>query len=117
MVPQATPTPEPSPTPANTSADEEQATRLRSLGWATNMQKRTVPLGEVGFWGLLRDQIPPIYTPRFDTPEQANAYLEADEPVIGLEIKGDARAYPLRILIYHEIVNDEVGGEPVAVTY
>ena len=40
-----------------------------------------------------------------------------EEPVIGLEINGVARAYPLSILIWHEIVNDEIGGRPVTVTY
>ena len=43
--------------------------------------------------------------------------LAPQEPVVGLTIDGDARAYPLRILTWHEIVNDVVGGTPVAVTY
>jgi hypothetical protein len=43
--------------------------------------------------------------------------LAPQEPVIGLQINGDARAYPLRLLIWHEIANDIVGGVPVAVTY
>ena len=47
----------------------------------------------------------------------AEATLPENEPVIGLVINGDARAYPLRILIWHEIVNDVVGGVPVAITY
>ena len=47
----------------------------------------------------------------------AEASLPENEPVIGLVINGDAWAYPLRILIWHEIVNDVVGGVPVAITY
>ena len=47
----------------------------------------------------------------------ASAGLAPAEPVIALEIGGDARAYPLRILLWHEIVNDVVGGVPVVVTY
>lgn len=42
---------------------------------------------------------------------------ESNEPVVGLEINGDARAYPVRLLSLHEIVNDVVGGEPVAITW
>ena len=42
---------------------------------------------------------------------------EKEEPVIVLEIDGEAKAYPLRILIWHEIVNDELAGVPVVVTY
>ncbi len=63
------------------------------------------------------DGIPPIDEPAFVTVAEADAYLEADEPVVVLDIDGDARAYPVQVLIWHEIVNDEVGGVPVSVTY
>ena len=63
------------------------------------------------------DAIPSIDEPNFDTVEAAGGWLEAREPVIAFELNGDARAYPLRILTWHEIVNDVVGGEPVIVTY
>ena len=49
--------------------------------------------------------------------DAAAAVLAPTEPVIGLVVDGDARAYPLRVLIWHEIANDTVGGRPVAVTY
>lgn len=61
------------------------------------------------------DCIPSIDNPGFETGEVN--WLEDSERVIGVEINGDARAYPLKILSKHEIVNDNVGGEPVAVTY
>lgn len=63
------------------------------------------------------DGIPPIDDPAFVRPDEASSFLDEREPVISLEIDGDARAYPARILLWHEIVNDEVGGEPVSVTY
>ncbi|MYE32615.1 MAG: DUF3179 domain-containing protein [Chloroflexi bacterium] len=63
------------------------------------------------------DAIPSIDEPNFDTVEGASAWLEPQEPVVAFEHGGDARAYPLRILTWHEIVNDVVGGEPVLVTY
>ena len=62
------------------------------------------------------DGIPAIDHPRFLRPAQVS-FLSADEPVLALQIAGDARAYPVQILIWHEIVNDTVGGVPVAVTY
>jgi hypothetical protein len=49
--------------------------------------------------------------------QKAEEFLEDSELVVGLNINGDVRAYPLQILVWHEIVNDKVGGVPVAVTY
>ena len=53
----------------------------------------------------------------FTSIAEADSWLEAQEPVILFENAGDARAYPLQILTWHEIVNDEVGGLPVSVTF
>jgi hypothetical protein len=62
------------------------------------------------------DGIPPIDDPKFLSPVGAT-FLADGEPVLAVEIDGDARAYPLQIMTWHEIVNDEIGGVPVAVTY
>lgn len=62
------------------------------------------------------DCIPSIDEPRFQSTDEAN-WLEANDLVIGVEVDGTARAYPLRILNVHEVVNDRIAGEPVAVTY
>lgn len=62
------------------------------------------------------DGIPPIDDPRYERVSDVD-WLAAREPVIALTIGDDARAYPLQILTWHEIVNDEVGGVPVAVTF
>jgi uncharacterized protein DUF3179 len=62
------------------------------------------------------DGIPAIDHPRFLRTAQVN-FLKPDEPVLALQIGADARAYPVQILIWHEIVNDTVGRVPVAVTY
>jgi hypothetical protein len=67
--------------------------------------------------GASRDQIPAIDAPRFETPEQAAALLPPESLVVGLELNGDARAYPVSLLSLHEVVNDVVGGEPVAITW
>lgn len=67
--------------------------------------------GEIHFV-LFRDAIPALTDPRF-----GDSFADENAFVIGVEIAGDARAYPLSILSFHEIVNDVVGGIPVAVTY
>jgi hypothetical protein len=66
---------------------------------------------------LPEDSIKAIDDPRFETAESAFAFMKPDERVIGVVINGDARAYPINVLSVHEIVNDEVGGEPVAITW
>jgi hypothetical protein len=83
----------------------------------TNFGKHTVPLQEIRSGGPPKDGIPPIDRPRFIDSEAAARWLDAREPVIVFERKGDVRAYPLQILTFHEIVNDTVGGAPVAVTF
>src|SRR5919108_3142191 len=85
-------------------------------GLRTDESKALVPLNEIIAGGPPPDGIPAIDCPAFVTPDQA-AWLKAQEPVLALEVGGDARAYPLQILMWHEIVNDVVGGKPVAVTY
>lgn len=61
------------------------------------------------------DGIPPIYTPRFVSAQEAP--LIDDELVMGVVIDGDARAYPVTVMRFREIVNDEIGGWPVLVTW
>jgi hypothetical protein len=63
------------------------------------------------------DGIPSIDTPVFLGVHENLEILPPNEPVVALEINGDARAYPVRALVWHEIVNDTVGGVPVVVTY
>ena len=90
--------------------------RLSSSGWDTDFKFHTVPYSEIRSV-IPRDNIPSIDSPTFVSPTEASAWLEDVEPVVSLEIGADARAYPLQILTWHEIVNDDVGGVPVAVTF
>ncbi len=83
----------------------------------TDTSKALVPLDEIISGGPPPDGIPAIDRPTFVAPAAADAWLRPKEPVLALEINGDARAYPLQILMWHEIVNDTVGGRAVAVTY
>lgn len=66
---------------------------------------------------LPADRIPSIDEPKFFSAEEASGWLEDKELVLGLFYKGVARAYPLQILVWHEIVNDVVAGEPMLITY
>ena len=63
------------------------------------------------------DAIPAILEPSFVTPDGATDWMDEDEQVLGLSINGEHRAYPIKMLSRHEIVNDVVGGVPVAVTW
>ena len=83
----------------------------------TDLSKALVPLEEIISGGPPPDGIPAIDRPVFVSPGAADAWLSPREPVLALHVNGDARAYPLQILMWHEIVNDTVGGRPVAVTY
>ena len=136
-----TPTPSPSPSPTTTSAptpmsetddastpDERVApdpdfekelreARFSTRGWETDFSRHSVPYSEIISGGPPPDGIPPIDDPKFVSPEDADRWLTGQEPVIALEIDGDARAYPLQIMIWHEIVNDVVGDVPVTVTF
>jgi len=64
-----------------------------------------------------KDGIPSIDDPSFDSVEEGDDALDPEDPVFGVEIDGDARAYRQDVLVHHEIVNDTVGGRNVAVTY
>ena len=66
---------------------------------------------------LGRDGIPAILAPEFLDANAALLAMAPDERVLGLSLNGDHRAYPLNLLSRHEIVNDTVGGVPVAVTW
>ncbi len=82
----------------------------------TDFSKHSVDFDEIRSGGPPRDAIPAIDSPKF-VPVSEAGMLSDTEPVIGLVVNGDARAYPLRILTWHEIVNDTVGGIPVTVTF
>jgi Protein of unknown function (DUF3179) len=83
----------------------------------TDTSKALVPLEEIVSGGPPPDGIPAIDRPSFVTPADATRWIAPKEPVLALEVKGDARAYPLQILMWHEIANDVVGGVPVAITF
>ncbi|MFT5897013.1 MAG: hypothetical protein ACI8VW_003897 [bacterium] len=83
----------------------------------TNHQKSSVSIDEILTGGPPRDGIPAIDAPKFVGTAIAKIWLQDQEPVIALIVNDEARAYPLQILMYHEIVNDVIAGVPVAVTF
>ncbi len=85
--------------------------------WKTDFSNHTVPFDEISSGGPAKDGIPAIDHPRFETVRQADRWLDDREPVVLVNIGNVAKAYPLQILIWHEIVNDEVGDTPVSVTF
>ncbi len=97
--------------------DPDAVSAWRNIGWMTNFDVALVKFDEIFWGGVPRDGIPPIDRPMFTPVGQQDDFLAGREPVIALEISGQARAYPLQILTYHEIVNDDLGGRPVAVTF
>jgi len=82
----------------------------------TNGVKHLIPLDKIRGGGPPKDGIPSIDNPVF-ADIQGSHFMSDSDTVIGLEINGEAKAYPSFILVWHEIVNDNVGGTPVAVTY
>jgi len=98
---------------------EQELSRARfsPREWTTDFSRHTVPYSEISAGNPRRDGIPPIDDPRFTTPTLASDWVGDLEPVVALEFNGEARAYPLQILTWHEIVNDTIGGEPVLVTF
>ena len=85
-------------------------------GWQTDLTIRSVDLDEL-VQGQVKDGIPALDDAKFDSIARADEFLVDREPVIAVEINGDARAYPLGILTRHEISNDVIGGVSVAVTF
>ena len=86
-------------------------------GFSTDLSINSIDLDELINGGPGKDGIPSIDNPQFVSQREASQWIDDMEPVIALEVNGEARAYPIQILIWHEIVNDRIGGVPVLVTF
>ncbi|MEK0341958.1 MAG: DUF3179 domain-containing protein, partial [Nitrosopumilus sp.] len=67
--------------------------------------------------GVPKDGIPSIDNPKFVSLKEADTWIEDNELVLAMEYKGIKRVYPLQILVWHEIVNDNIAGDPILITY
>ena len=85
--------------------------------FTTDFSRHSVPYSEILSGGPPKDGIPAIDDPKFISVAEADEWLEDREPVVFVQAGGDARAYPIQILIWHEIVNDTVGDEPLIVSF
>lgn len=83
----------------------------------TNFEKTTINFTDILSGGPPKDGIPPIDKPDFVSFSNADKWLKPKEPVIAVEANGESKAYPIQIIIWHEIVNDTVGGIPLTVTF
>ncbi len=98
-------------------ADNLDSRILATSSWSTDFGTHSVDLSEFLSGGPAKDGIRALEAPGFVSIQEGDESFEDREPVIALELNGDARAYPLGILTRHEIANDTVGGVPVAVTF
>lgn len=82
-----------------------------------DVTRHSIPLNEIQGGGPPRDGIPALTRPEFVSSQDADRHLHPDDMVLGLEFGAASKAYPIRILNWHEVVNDDVGNQPVAVTW
>ena len=100
-----------------TPADLRRADELRGQRWNTNFQIASVALAELQTSGLELYRGEPIDRPRYLTATEADAFLDPRDPVVAMSVGSLARAYPLRYLVWSEVVNDMAGGQPLLVTF
>lgn len=85
--------------------------------WSTNFSKSKIDFNELMAGGPPKDGIPAILNPKFISIKAASDWLDWKEPVISFVSGKKAKAYPLQILIWHEIVNDKLNNIPILVTF
>ena len=102
---------------AGSPADASDEPGFSRGSWNTDFSRHCVPLSEITSGGPSRDGIPPLDRPETYAQGRADAWLQPQEPVIAVVEGTEARAYPLKILIWHEIANDTIAGRPIAVTF
>ena len=105
------------PEPTRPASADPSRLRVSTSGWKTDFTKASVDLAEFLGGGPPKDGIPAIDSPKYESIAAARGWLSDKSPVISLTSGNSARAYPLAILIWHEIANDTLGGMPVVVTF
>jgi hypothetical protein len=97
--------------------------RFALAGWifvclsGFDTSRHSIPVDEIMAGGPDKDGIPALSQPKFVTAEKAKSFIKDDDRVLGLARNGQAKAYPVKILNWHEIVNDTIGSQPVVVTF
>ncbi|HLC01456.1 MAG TPA: DUF3179 domain-containing protein [Anaerolineales bacterium] len=106
-----------SPPLSPTSPADDVPPSGAASSFTTDFSKHTVAYTEIFSGGPPKDGIPAIDHPRFVSVSNASEWLKPAEPVILVRVGEEARAYPIQILTWHEIVNDTLGGIPLTVTF
>ena len=112
---QQAPAPEPeTPIPTPTLAPSQEEYEIKTDPSGT---KYIVDPDKIVGGGPPKDGIPSIDNPKFVTLDEADQWIEDNELVLGITYKGIKRVYPLQIMVWHEIVNDIIVGDPLLITY
>ena len=85
--------------------------------FVTDGVKHSIPLNEILSGGPPKDGIPSIDDPEFTSPADTDDFLTDESIGLGVLLAGEARFYPYQVLVWHEIVNDSIQGNPILVTY
>ena len=94
------------------AVEEEMEIKVTADG-----EKYIVDPEKIGSGGPPKDGIPSIDNPKFVSVEEADEWIENNELVLAIIYKGVKRVYPLQIMVWHEIVNDKIAGDPILITY
>lgn len=105
------------PTEASASSSSPEL-KIPSDEVDTQINPRTPSIGEYSFSQLLPyDGIRPIYDPVFSSPQEIQDLLQDDELILGISLENESKAYPISVLRFREMVNDEMAGIPTLVTW
>ena len=85
-----------------------------AMAW--DFAKHNIPIDDIRGGGPPKDGIPALISPQY-VPASKAKFMRDEEKVLGLAYKGETRAYPLRIMSWHELVNDRLGDLPVLVSW
>jgi len=97
--------------------------RIVLVGWALillsgfDFSRHSIPVDEIFSGGPAKDGIPALGQPKFVTVKAAKHFMKDEDRVLGVARNGRAKAYPIKILNWHEIVNDTIGSQAVVVTF
>ncbi len=108
----STPTSQPPPTTPTTPSQGEYDIKTDSSGL-----KYIVDPDKLVGGGPRKDGIPSIDNPKFVPLDEADQWIEDNELVLGITYKGVKRVYPLQIMVWHEIVNEIIAGDPLLISY
>ncbi len=102
---------------ANPSLHDDSPPRGAEREFSTDFSNHSVPYDEILSGGPPKDGIPSIDDPKFVSINEADEWMDDVEPIIQVERNGEVKGYPLQILTWHEIVNDQIADVPVVVSF